>query len=126
VATLVGPLRGVHASFRAGQRRLAEGLLKLVKQAFDAEARPRWNEELRLIRPRRWENVSVAPRAEVGRVPSGAPFEPDVKLGPESRAPLSGDGPSWFGSIPFGRVLLLRDSAAPRRREDDDREQQES
>jgi hypothetical protein len=31
VAKLVGPLRGVHAAFRAGQRRLAEGLLKLVK-----------------------------------------------------------------------------------------------
>ena len=30
-ARLVGALRAVHASFRAGQRRLAEGLLKLVK-----------------------------------------------------------------------------------------------
>jgi hypothetical protein len=31
MATLVGALRAVHASFRAGQRRLAEGLLKSVK-----------------------------------------------------------------------------------------------
>jgi hypothetical protein len=31
VARLVGALRTVHAAFRAGQRRLAEGLLKLVK-----------------------------------------------------------------------------------------------
>jgi hypothetical protein len=31
MATLVGALRAIHASFQSGQRRFAEGLPKLVK-----------------------------------------------------------------------------------------------
>ena len=74
MATLVGALRAVHASFRAGQPRLVEGLLKLVKGKVKKRAALRRDLRVEIMRRSDHDHGRVVGPLASGRT-SSAPWK---------------------------------------------------